>query len=181
MSGVNSPRLSVSTRIQPQDSPQKVAEAVQRLFPDWVSETPLPDSEAFPVARVSLRVNCDGCAPDRLLEQIESQRILDTALDVMSQNLRGDSSWFDLSLQAAVAGKVAFSLADEPENAGSIRVEMEGKGLAEWLESVTWHQGRNSVPRTVNDDLRMQADGSPGEWFDGKGRPTINKDQESLD
>jgi len=181
MAKVNSPRLLVSTRVEPQDSPQKVAAAVQKLFPDWVAEPKLPDDETFPVKRNSLRVSCEGCAPDRLLEQIGKQRILDTALDVMSQNLRGDAAWFLLSLQAASAGKVSFTLPDEGENAGSIRIEMEGEGLAEWLEDVTWHSGRDLIPRSVADDKRMHTDGSPGEWFDAKGRPTINKDEESLD
>ena len=59
---------------------------------------------------------------------------------------------------------------------GVIEVGLQGENLGLWLEQQTWHEGRNSIPRTVGDDLQMENDGTPKEWFDNRGRRTINLD-----
>ena len=39
-------------------------------------------------------------------------------------------------------------------------------------------KGRNSIPRSLGDDLSMDQDGTPIEWFDNKGNRTMNIDQD---
>jgi len=112
---------------------------------------------------------------DTLLETARNQRILDTALDAMTMELEGDSTGFALSRQAALAGKVSFVI-DERAIGGEMRIGLTGENLAVWLEEQTWHAGRNSIPRSVGDDLAMSDDGEPVEWFDRKGNRTSGED-----
>ena len=57
-----------------------------------------------------------------------------------------------------------------------MRVGLTGENLAVWLEEQTWHAGRNSIPRSVGDDLAMSDDGETVEWFDRKGNRTSGDD-----
>ncbi len=165
--------ISVSTTIRPYDDPEKIVQAILSLFPDW-STPNTPKSGSFPIARDSFEVNCEGCSPDTMIEALTQQRILDTALDVMSIHIEGDSTWFLISRQAAIAKKVAFILEEENPVGGTIRIEIKSDNLASWIEEVTWHPGRQEIPREIGDELRMSDDGTVAEWFDQKGRPTMN-------
>jgi predicted RNA binding protein with dsRBD fold (UPF0201 family) len=171
------PMVSVTTRVMPHEVHGACAKAVQRLFPDFLVETE-PDSAGFPIARDPTDLRVEGVAPDLFLEMLGKQRILDTALDAMSQNLRRNSTSFLLSRQAALKGKVAFVLASERTVGGVISVELEGADLIDWLEEATHHPGRLDVPRNVGDDVSMLADGGVTEWFDAKGRATMQTDDQ---
>ena len=59
-----------------------------------------------------------------------------------------------------------------------MEVSLQGEDLGLWLEQVTWHEGRNNIPRSLGDDLSMDEDGTPVEWFDNKGNRTMNSNQE---
>jgi predicted RNA binding protein with dsRBD fold (UPF0201 family) len=111
------------------------------------------------------------------LNQAEKNRILDTAFDAMTQDLEDDTTTFSLSRQAAFVGKVAF-VTDERPFGGIMDVSLSGEELGLWLEQQTWHEGRHSIPRTAGDDLAMHDDGMPTEWFDNRGRRTMNEDQD---
>ncbi|HJM68142.1 MAG TPA: hypothetical protein QF716_04625 [Candidatus Thalassarchaeaceae archaeon] len=149
--------------------------AVQNIFPDFFIEN-VPDEEQFPVTRDTVEITREGLAPDRLLELLAAQRILDTALDAMSLNLQSTSTSFLISRQAALSSKVAFVLETERTIGGVIEVVLESEDLVDWLQEATWHSGRREIPRTVGDELSMRSDGSVTEWFDGKGRSTIQTD-----
>ena len=92
-------------------------------------------------------------------------------------NLQKDITHFQLSRQAAFAGKVAFVVEELPLG-GVMEVSLQGDDLGLWLEQLTWHEGRHSIPRSLGDDLGMDQDGTPIEWFDNKGRRTMNIDQD---
>ena len=170
-----SPLVTVSTRVMPHEISGACIEAVENIFPDFFIEK-LPDDEEFPVSREAIDFTCEGLAPDRLLELLSEQRILDTALDAMSLNLQGSSTLFLLSRQAALSRKVAFVLETERTTGGVIEVVLESEDLSDWLQEATWHPGRREIPRSVGDELSMRSDGSVTEWFDGKGRSTIQTD-----
>ncbi|MEE2812092.1 MAG: hypothetical protein VX320_02625 [Candidatus Thermoplasmatota archaeon] len=167
------PVISVSTTVRPYDDPDKVAKALTTLFPDW-DTTKLADSESFPVTREPYEIGCEGCSPDTMVEALAQQRILDTALDAMSMNIEKNTTWFLISRQAAIASKVAFILEGENPVGGIIHVEMESEDLASWIEEITWHPGRQDIPREIGDEYRMSDDGEVTEWFDKKGQPTMN-------
>ena len=117
-----------------------------------------------------------GCESlDSLLESARNQRILDTALDAMSMRLEDDSTIFSVSRQGAIAGKLSFVL-EERTLGGEITVRIEMQGLADWLERLTWHSGRDSIPRVIGDGLGMSEQGDPVEWFDKRGNPTMGDD-----
>lgn len=167
------PLISVSTTVRPYDDPVKVAKALTTLFPDW-DTTELADSESFPITHEPYEIGCEGCSPDTMLEALSKQRILDTALDVMSMNIERNMTWFLISRQAAIANKVAFILNGENPVGGVIRVEMKSEDLTSWIEEVTWHPGRQDIPREIGDEYSMSNDGDLTEWFDKKGRATMN-------
>ena len=170
-----SPLVTVSTRVMPHEIGEACLKAVERIFPDFFVEN-IPDDESFPVNREAVELICEGLAPDRLLELLTEQRILDTALDAMSLNLHGNSTSFLISRQAALSGKVAFVLETERTIGGVIEVILESEDLVDWLQEATWHPGRQEIPRSVGDELSMRSDGSVTEWFDKKGRSTIQTD-----
>ncbi len=171
----HAPLIIVSTRVMPHEIGGVCVKAVQNIFPDFFIEN-VPGEEQFPVIRETVELTCEGLAPDRLLELLAEQRILDTALDAMSLNLQATSTSFLISRQAAMSRKVAFVLDTERTIGGIIEVMLESEDLVDWLQEATWHPGRREIPRTVGDELSMRSDGSVTEWFDGKGRSTIQTD-----
>tara|TARA_B100000029_G_scaffold200612_1_gene198937 strand:+ start:3099 stop:3608 length:510 start_codon:yes stop_codon:yes gene_type:complete len=166
--------IQLSTIIRPHEDPARVVEAVRGLFPDWDPEV-VPESSSFPKIQQDFMVEGRCESLDSLVELAREQRILDTALDAISMRLEGDFTVFSVSRQAAMAGKLSFVL-EERSLGGEITVRIEMEGLAEWLERITWHPGRDSVPRAIGDGLSMSNRGEPVEWFDKRGNPTIGDD-----
>jgi predicted RNA binding protein with dsRBD fold (UPF0201 family) len=166
------PDITVSTCVMPHEIGQRCLDAVLKIFPDFSVDN-VPETEGFPVKRSAVDLVCEGVSPDVFLELLKGQRILDTALDAMSLNLRANSTSFLISRQAALSGKVAFVLESERTVGGTIEVELECNDLIDWMQEATWHSGRHEVPRTVGDELSMYSDGSAAEWFDHKGNATF--------
>lgn len=152
----------IATSLRGVDSPAKVLQALQNLFPDIVrdeleDEPSLgePINAAWEFSDVSLGA---------FLQQLHEQRILDTALDAMSINLDGNSTTFHVARQAAVAGKVAFPIPGDQPLGGVFSITVSGDGLDDWLQAATWHAGRTQVPRNINDDHSMAKDGESTTW-----------------
>ncbi len=167
--------IRVSTTIQSHEDPGLVVQAVKNIFPDWEpnGET---DRRVFPHEKTAEILYGVTSSMDVFLEAIAKQNIMDTALDAMSLDMEdGKYADFSISRQAALVGKVSFPLG-ERVTGGEIDVSISGKGIDLWLEEVTWHRGRSFIPRTVGDDLSMSKDGTPNEWFDKKGKPTIGEE-----
>jgi predicted RNA binding protein with dsRBD fold (UPF0201 family) len=162
-------------RVMPHEIGQKCVDAVQKIFPGFLA-TDVPSEENFPVKRGAIELVCDSLSLDLFLELLGKQRILDTALDTMSLNLREDTTNFLISRQAALSGKVAFVLETDRTVGGVVEVVLECDDLANWMQEATWHPGRLDVPRSVGDELSMHSDGSLAEWFDSKGRATFQTD-----
>ena len=97
----------------------------------------------------------------------------------MSMDLEINSTVFDISRQAAMAGKVSFVL-DKKTLGGKISISLAGDELDLWLEEQTWHEGRNEIPRFSKDEFSMRYNGEPTEWFDKRGYPTINQEEDSV-
>ena len=165
------PTISVSTVVRPHEDPRKVGESVLALFPDWNPEA-LPAEQGFPSTREAVELSSSAGSLDVVLMKVREQRVLDTALDAMAMGLDGDSTTFSLSRQSALAGKVSFVL-DGELMGGTMQVVVEGEDLGLWLEQLTWHSGRDTVPRSAGDEYSMSPGGAPNEWFDGMGRRTM--------
>ena len=82
-----------------------------------------------------------------------------------SQNIDNETSSFKISRQAALAGKISFVLEHEFPLGGIFEIEIQSENITAWIEEVTWHKGREEVPREINDDLKMRRDGASQEWF----------------
>lgn len=169
------PEVRVSTIVQPHEDPEIVVLAVRNVFPDWVPSEEI-GRRSFPHAGSVDVLHGNAGSIDMFLESITKQRILDTALDAMTLDMEGsDYTDFSISRQAALVGKISFSLG-ERTTGGTIDVSIQGEDIGQWVEKLTWHQGRTAIPRVVGDGLSMADDGTPIEWFDKRGRPTIGED-----
>ena len=170
------PEITVSTIVKTHENFTLVEKAIKSLFPDWDCEI-TAEGESYPVTRDDSRLSGNSQSLTEIIEYCSTNRILDTAFDAMTMNLKGDSTHFQLSRQAAFVGKVAFVVEEVPLG-GVMEVSLQGEDLGLWLEQVTWHEGRNHIPRSLGDDLSMDEDGTPVEWFDNKGNRTMNSNQE---
>ena len=153
----------VRTTLSGADSPRKVLNALQRIFPDAeVNELPAEPSfgsasnQAWSFENLSLAT---------FLNQLHEQRILDTALDAMSLNMKGEATTFHIGRLAAVAGKIAFPIPGDHPLGGVFEISIVGKGLGDWLQAATWHAGRSQVPRHINDERSMDEDGESSTWI----------------
>lgn len=143
-----------------------VCEAISRLFPGCEFEQRDDGEPEFPATATRPEVDIDEVDLSLFLEKIANQRISDSAMDCMSENLVDQETRFRLSRQAALAGKVSFVLSGEHVPGGVLEIHLEGEELAAWIEQATWHRGREYVERAVGDENRMRRDGTPQEWFD---------------
>jgi predicted RNA binding protein with dsRBD fold (UPF0201 family) len=153
--------VRICTVIDGAADPNLVLEALQNIFPD--AEAQLPESPTFP-SNAATKIELEGISLATYLEKLHHQRILDTAMDHMSRRIFDKRTTFDLSRQAALAGKVAFPIPGEMPLGGVITVELAGDDISDWIEAATWHRGRVSIPRNIGDDLRMRFDGDAITW-----------------
>jgi predicted RNA binding protein with dsRBD fold (UPF0201 family) len=154
--------ICIETTLKGADSPTKVADSIVKLFPEF----PIPANCDEPVLGQGSNFEWKATQIDmaHFLKLLHQQRILDTALDAMSKNLQGRTTVFELSRQAALAGKVSFPLPNEIPLGGVFTVTLTSDDLNDWLEAATWHSGRDSVPRTIGDESTMAADGEASTW-----------------
>ncbi|MED5230967.1 MAG: hypothetical protein VYB30_01170 [Candidatus Thermoplasmatota archaeon] len=170
------PDITVSTVVKTHEDIFLVEGSVKSLFPDWDCEITAGKKNS-PISREASELSGKSKSLSLVIENCSKNRILDTAFDAMTMNLQDDYTHFQLSRQAAFVGKVAF-VVDEIPLGGVMEVSLQGEGLGLWIEQLTWHEGRHNVPRSLGDDLRMEQDGTPSEWFDNKGRRTMNSHHE---
>ncbi len=82
----------ITTSLRGVDSPAKVLQALQCLFPD--AERPELEDEPTLGLPVNAAWEFKDVSLGAFLQQLHEQRILDTALDAMSMNIDGDSTTF---------------------------------------------------------------------------------------
>lgn len=162
LNGVNE-NLSVlvSTKLTGADDPGIVLDAILTIFPEFTCG--IPENPTFPSQQDDI-IAAEGVPLDGFLDALYRQAILDTALDFMSANLDSTGTIFQISRQAAMAGKVAFPLPGDSPLGGIITVEIGGENLEDWLEAATWHSGRENIPRRVGDELTMDDNGEAVTW-----------------
>ena len=165
------PVITVSSIIRSHESPAKVTESIQKLFPEWNAEMS-PEENPFPSTRSDFEISGAVDSMETFMSKLRESRVLDTAFDAMVMNLCGSNTFFSISRQSASVGKISFVVGGKTLG-GTLEIHLEGGDLALWLEQQTWHSGRDSIPRTAGDDLTMDRDGEPKEWFDSRGQPTM--------
>ena len=152
----------VSTQISGAESPELVRESLINIFPDFphlegIEPTfPSNNHKVWEASNISLA---------NYLDIIHEQRILDTALDAMSKRIDGDTTEFYLSRQASIKGKVAFPVGENNALGGVIILRISGPNLVQWLEAATWHDGRETIPRSIGDELAMTESDDPVTWI----------------
>ncbi len=151
----------IRTTLSGADSPRRVLEAVQSLFPDIEHE---PEEEPCFGKPTSLTWTFEDISLGPFLQLLHEQRILDTALDAMSMSLTDKSTSFYVSRLAALAGKIAFPIPGDEPLGGVVQVSISGDGLDDWLQAATWHAGRSQIPRHIKDEHGMDEDGESTTW-----------------
>ncbi|VVB62535.1 RNA binding protein [uncultured archaeon] len=123
--------VSVYVIIRPTERVEKVASAVEKIFPGLMMDIRGDRIEAY-----------GGPSALRTLHKLlREQQILDTARSVMLQSREGNTIQFRLNKQAAFMGCVNFPPEEEP--LGSIHVQITGDDLViDWLSPRT----ENGVP-----------------------------------
>ncbi|MCJ7444108.1 MAG: hypothetical protein MUO26_06195 [Methanotrichaceae archaeon] len=118
--------VSVYTVVKPTELVERVAIAIERIFPGIIMDIQED------------RIEAKG-GPETLQnfhKLIREQRILDTARFVMFDGMLGNLIQFNLNKQAALMSKVSFPLEEEP--LGSIHVQITGgEKVIEWLTPKT--------------------------------------------
>lgn len=155
----------ISTQIKGADSPQKIIQAISNIFPETDFENEEFTEPEFPLKNDNFEISLSCKNIDEFIEKITNQRILDTSMDAMTLNLRGNKTWFYLSRQAALANKVSFCLKNEEPLGGKLKIQLTKSDLPLWIEDITWHSGREEIPRFIGDDYTMRKDGVAREWF----------------
>jgi predicted RNA binding protein with dsRBD fold (UPF0201 family) len=125
--------VSVYSAVRPTERPEKVGQAVERLFP----------SISIDIRDDQVRGYGGLEALRHLHRRLREQRILDTARTVMARGILGNSIQIRISKIAAFMGSVNFPPEEEP--LGSIHLQITGdetlppEVLMDWL-----------APRTMN-------------------------------
>ena len=158
--------IIVATTLSNHERPDLVLDSVRKMFPGW-SPGDVPERGVFPTDSPSVRLVGNVESLDEIIEEARNHRILDTALDAMTLKSDGEISTFSLSRQAASAGRCSF-VVDEAPLGGTIDITIKKDNLNEYLTNLTYHQGRDSVPRQPGDELAMNEDGSSTEWIDSR-------------
>jgi len=121
----------VYSSVRPTERVEKVASAIENIFPGMVMDIRADRIEAY-----------DGLESLRNLHKLlREQSILDTARGVMLRGRIGETISFQLNKQAAFMGIVSFPPEEEP--LGSLHVQiMGGEMVIDWLAPET----ENGVP-----------------------------------
>lgn len=104
--------VRVSAPVKTTEVPERVARAIEELFPNAEVEIE-PD-----------RVTATGHTVDRFGERLREQQILDTARSHLRTRIDGDTIRFRLKKQAAFVGDVNFGVGNLDE-LGEINVEIQ--------------------------------------------------------
>jgi predicted RNA binding protein with dsRBD fold (UPF0201 family) len=123
--------VAVYSSVRPTERVEKVASAIENIFPGMVMDIRADRIEAY-----------DGLESLRNLHKLlREQSILDTARGVMLRGRVGETISFQLNKQAAFMGIVSFP--PEEEALGSLHVQiMGGEMVIDWLAPET----ENGVP-----------------------------------
>ena len=123
-------KISVYSLVNPTERVERVASAIERIFPGLVIN--IEDN------RIEAHGGPDAIENFRKL--LREQRILDSARSVMFEGKIGNKIQFSLNKQAAFMGKLSFPPEEEP--LGSIHVEISGsEEIIDWLAPRT-REGR---------------------------------------
>ena len=94
--------MNLKAEIKSVDSITQVELAIKELFPNAI--IPQTDEDiSFPINKERVNIEITDVDYSYFFEKIQINRIADTALDCMSQNIVNDSTTFKISRQASLA------------------------------------------------------------------------------
>ena len=129
------------------DSKENVGLAIKELFPNAIIPINKKMNGEFPIIEEKENIEINNIDYSYFIQRIHDTKVADTALDCMSQNIIDNCSTFEISRQAALAGKIAFVLPNEKTLGGTFELTLNSPNLIAWIEEVTWNIGREEIPR----------------------------------
>ncbi len=108
-------KVRVFCRIYPTENPEKIRDAVLKIFPD----AKIRISENYLVAETSSMEN--------FASLLRRQRIRDSARSVLMDGMDENSISFRLNKQVMTVGRINFAVEDMPLGDVEVRVEAEGE------------------------------------------------------
>lgn len=114
--------VRISAPIYPSEDPEKVRDAILRIFP----------TASLEVTEKGIDGTSDDLDNFRL--QIRRQKILDTARSIMLKGQSDDRTVFRMNKQVASVGKISFT--EERTILGSIKVTVEDGNISELIDSI---------------------------------------------
>ena len=116
------PSIEISCPIYPSEDPEKVRDAILKVFPDADLEMSEDD------------ITGTAGSIERFSKQIRKQKILDTTRSVLIHGKRGNRTRFFLNKQVAFVGKISFC--EEKTILGTIKVVITDDDLDDLIDKV---------------------------------------------
>ncbi len=116
------PSIEISCPIYPSEDPEKVREAILKVFPDADLEMSEDD------------ITGTAGSIERFSKQIRKQKVIDTNMSVLIHGKRGDRTRFFLNKQVAFVGKISFC--EEKTILGTIKVVITDDDLDDLIDKV---------------------------------------------
>lgn len=120
--------VRISAPIFPSEDPEKVKEAIMKIFPEAVLEV---DDDRIEGITDNI---------DNFKLQIRKQKILDTARNILIKGQSNDRTVFRINKQVASVGKISFT--EERTILGAIKVTIEDDDLSDLIDRI--------APKTVD-------------------------------
>ncbi len=102
--------IKISTKVNSFEILSKIEESIRVFFPSWKNNEYSENIERFPTKRVEFTLIDEIDSLEIFFQKIREQKILDTAFDVLTINLKNDKTNFSISRQSALSGKISFIL-----------------------------------------------------------------------
>ena len=88
------PSIKISSKVNSFEIVSKIEEAIRVFFPSWINNEYSENIEKFPSKRVEFTLIDEIDSLEIFFQKIREQKILDTAFDVMTINLKNDKTNF---------------------------------------------------------------------------------------
>ena len=79
--------ITITTILRPYEDSDNVIKSINNIFPDWNSDTTIT-KQSFPTNRIIMEIKGYSINFEKFILLLRRQKILDTAFDVMTKNLK---------------------------------------------------------------------------------------------
>ena len=85
--------ITITTMLRPYEDSDNVITSINNIFPDWRSDS-IITKQSFPTNRLTTKIKGYSINFEKFILLLRKQKILDTAFDVMTKNLKINYTFF---------------------------------------------------------------------------------------